>query len=551
MCRQKYGMGLLAAAILLSLFFFAAFSGAGAMNDPDEKRPDILTIGSGSHKTDRQMPLVQFLHDRHTRAVEGRCIKCHDLTEENKSDFFFKGTEDADLTTRMEIFHDTCIACHAEMKSSGSTGPMEAACRSCHNADQGIGSSWKDLAFNRSLHYRHVSSDAIDPVVLGAEDNCSACHHSYNEASGKIFYEQGKESACIYCHKDAPAALPGTTPAEDQQNGRQTIRSARQAAHDSCVTCHLTMTEKKAKTGPVECSGCHDAAEQAGIRTIEDVPRLKRNQPDVVLITGWETLGDDDNENAKLIAAHMDPVAFDHRLHETRNATCTVCHHESLDACISCHTAAGNEKGGYIKLADAMHSMDSKESCIGCHTELKQSENCAGCHAQMPEKSINDQACDSCHNVDVKDRPRELLKDKEFTAGLAAAVLQTRAQGFEKVDMDKVPDIVTIGVISKEYKPSRFPHRMVVKAVFEKADKSEMARAFHGQELTLCAGCHHNSPPSMNPPKCGSCHGNTPDIAADKPALMGAYHGQCITCHQEMNVAEVQPTDCIKCHEKK
>ncbi|MCF8126698.1 MAG: cytochrome c family protein [Desulfotignum sp.] len=546
MSRQKYGQCLLAAAVLLLLFSFAALSGAGAMNDPDEKRPDILTIGSRSPAADRQMPLVQFLHDRHTRAVDGKCIECHDQTAQNTPGFTFKEIEDADITARMELFHNNCIACHEQMKAKGSTGPMEAACRFCHNANFPIGSSRKDLAFDRSLHFRHVSSDAIVSTVSRTEDNCSACHHSFNEASEEIFYEQGKESACIYCHKAEPAVLndlSGDKP--------QTIRPARQAAHDSCVVCHLALTEKKIKTGPVECSGCHDAAEQAKIRTLEDVPRLKRNQPDIALITGWESLGDDQEENAKLIAAHMDPVAFDHKLHETQNPGCTSCHHENLDACITCHTAAGDKKGGYVKLADAMHRMDSTFSCIGCHTEHKQSENCAGCHARMPEKSMKDQDCASCHTVDAKARPQNVLKDPESASGLAAAVLETRAASYEKVPMDKVPDIVTIGVISKEYHPGRFPHRMVVKAVFEKADKSKMARSFHGQELTLCAGCHHNSPPSMTPPKCGSCHGNTPDIAADKPGLMGAYHGQCITCHQEMAVASVLPTDCIKCHEKK
>lgn len=545
MSSQKYGQCLFA-AVLLFLFSFAALSGAGAMNDPDEDRPDIVTIGNSSHAADRQMPLVQFLHDRHTRAVEGQCTKCHEQTAENTMKFSFKGIADADITARMEIFHDNCIACHEQMKAEGSTGPMEAACRSCHNAEFPMGSSWKDLAFDRSLHYRHVSSEAIVSTVSGTQDNCSACHHSFDEARGKIFYEQGKESACIYCHKAEPVVLNDLS-----GNGRQTVRSARQAAHDSCVVCHLTLTGKKAKTGPVECSGCHDAAAQAKIQTLEDVPRLTRNQPDIVLITGWESLGDDHDENAKLIAAHMDPVAFDHKRHETQNAACTSCHHESLDACITCHTAAGDKKGGYVKLADAMHRMDSTTSCIGCHDQQKQVKACAGCHAQMPEKAVRDRDCASCHAVDAKTRPQNMLKDRASASGLAASVLETRAAAYEKIPMDRVPDIVTIGVLSKEYHPSRFPHRMVVKAVFEKADKSELARAFHGQELTMCAGCHHNSPPAMNPPKCGSCHGNAPDIAADKPGLMGAYHGQCITCHQEMAVASVLPTDCIKCHEKK
>ncbi|MCP4020221.1 MAG: cytochrome c3 family protein, partial [Desulfobacteraceae bacterium] len=64
-------------------------------------------------------------------------------------------------------------------------------------------------------------------------------------------------------------------------------------------------------------------------------------------------------------------------------------------------------------------------------------------------------------------------------------------------------------------------------------------------------GCHHNSPASLTPPKCSSCHGKSSDLKADKPGLKGAYHGQCITCHQKMEVKTVLPTDCTKCHEKK
>ncbi len=562
MSKPKYGQYLLAAAVLLFLFSFVTVAGTMALIDPNEARSDILTIGADMHIPGRQLAPVQFQHDRHTRALDGQCDKCHDTAPGKSAGFIFKGMDDPDVQARMDLFHDQCISCHQQMTSQKHTGPLAAECRACHNAgpdtapDTPSDSDWVPLAFDRSLHYRHVSSADIGTTVQGIDTNCNACHHSYNETTKELYYEPGTEGACVYCHKPEPVALNPSFPDTGTGTGTgggdgEMIRSARKAAHDSCVACHLDLAGKKIKTGPVECSGCHDAAAQAGIQTLTDVPRLQRNQPDIVLLTGWDSLGEDRDANARLIAAHMDPVAFNHVLHETANATCTACHHDSLDACITCHTPSGIEKGGHVKLADAMHRPGSEASCIGCHTAQTLTRDCAGCHAQMPATAFKDQPCAACHNVNVRDIPQQQLSDRTATADLAEQMLEQRAWRYDKVALDQVPDIVTIGVLSNEYQPSRFPHRMVVEAVFEKADQNEMARAFHGQELTLCTGCHHNSPATLNPPKCASCHGISPDLAADKPGLLGAYHGQCITCHQKMEVASVLPTDCIKCHEKK
>jgi hypothetical protein len=554
MSKPKYGQYLPAAAVLLFLFSFVTVAGTMALMDPNEGRSDILTIGADINISNRQMAPVQFQHDRHTRALDAQCEKCHDPAPEKNAGFIFKGMDDPDVQARMDLFHDQCITCHQQTTSPKKTGPLAAECRACHTAGPGTASdtpgAWMPLAFDRSLHYRHVSSAAIGTTVQGIDTNCNACHHSYNDTTRELYYEPGTEGACVYCHKPEPERLnPDST--DNGTGDGDMIRSARKAAHDSCVACHHDLAAKKIKTGPVECSGCHDAAAQAGIQTLTDVPRLQRNQPDIVLLTGWDSLGDDKDANARLIAAHMDPVAFNHVLHETANATCTACHHDSLDACITCHTPSGTDKGGHVKLADAMHRSDSSASCIGCHTAQTRTRDCAGCHAQMPAKALKDQPCAACHNVDVRNLPQQQLADQAAKADLAEQMLEQRAWTYEKVDLDQVPDIVTIGVLSNEYQPSRFPHRLVVEAVFEKADQNEMARAFHGQELTLCAGCHHNSPATLNPPKCASCHGIAPDLAADKPGLLGAYHGQCITCHQEMAVTSVLATDCIKCHEKK
>ena len=546
MSKLRSGQHLPAAGVLLFLFVLAAYTGAAAVSGQSGPRSDTLIIGADSGTAFRQMPQVRFLHDAHTLAVDGRCDACHDPAAGTGPRFSFKGITDTDPAARMDRFHDTCIACHGEMASQGPTGPLAAECRTCHNADTPAASAWTPLAFDRSLHYRHVSAAAIEPAVPGQDTNCSACHHGVDETTGKTVYEPGTEGACIYCHKAEPTFLTLSGPQD-----RIEIRPAKTAAHDACISCHLTLADKQVKTGPVTCGGCHDAAAQAAIETLTDIPRLPRNQPDFVLITGWESLGDDPDAGARLIATHMDPVAFNHQLHETANATCTACHHESLDRCILCHTADGTDKGGQVKLADAMHRATSTASCIGCHTGHTRVPNCAGCHALMPDKAFKDQPCAACHSVDVRTQPLYRLTDRSATSELAEETLTQRAWTYETVSMEQVPDIVTIGVIADQYQPSRFPHRMVVEAVFKKATDSEMARAFHGRELTLCAGCHHNSPPSMTPPRCASCHGISPDPATGKPGLMGAYHGQCISCHQEMAVASVLPTDCIKCHEKK
>jgi hypothetical protein len=78
-----------------------------------------------------------------------------------------------------------------------------------------------------------------------------------------------------------------------------------------------------------------------------------------------------------------------------------------------------------------------------------------------------------------------------------------------------------------------------------------LASAFHTDPATLCSGCHHNSPPSMNPPKCGSCHGTTTDPKSPgRITLKAAYHLQCMGCHERMKVEFVVKTDCTGCHEQ-
>ncbi|MBF0230971.1 MAG: cytochrome C [Desulfamplus sp.] len=523
---------------------------------------DLITIEGGD-----QMPGVKFLHDLHTEQVkENDCSVCH-LKQDGQFVFKFKRIKDTDTKTDMAIYHDNCIACHSESKALGKkSGPLEAQCRSCHSIESNSKIEevdgkkepiWNPIEFDKSLHSRHEQSKSIPKNK--DEQNCNACHHNYDEKTQKIFYEKGKESSCLYCHKEAKI---------DKAD------SMRNVSHKGCVNCHLV--EMKKFAGPTNCKGCHDLESQKKIEKLQDIPRLKRDQPDMAIITGWDKSLANVPENIakpeefeKLTKTYMDPVLFNHKQHENQSKNCRTCHHSSLDNCKECHTVAGSDKGGFVKLEQAMHDIKTDKSCIGCHNNYKNISDCAGCHGQMAKKSFaefanNDKNCSTCHNIND-----ELLKkieganlnligvasmDKATLSDNASKIVSQRDLSFKKVAEDKIPEKLTIGYIADKYEASEFPHAKIIQSIKKRIEKNNIAKRFHGDETTLCMGCHHNAPATEKPQKCGSCHGKTDvkDNDSDgRPSLKGAYHGQCITCHQNMKIDTVAATDCNKCHKEK
>lgn len=487
------------------------------------KGPDVIAIDLPQETAGNEMKSVKFFHAKHNQSVEGKCEQCH-VRDKETLVFKFKRT---DQPPTKELYHENCVSCHIEKKAAGKeSGPLAAECRTCHtDTVKPSETEWKKISFNKSLHYIHVSSESIVSAQKDQTDNCSACHHNANEKSRQIYYTKGEESACVYCHKEAD---------------KEGVRSMRAAAHDACVVCHEKMKVKNIKAGPVECGGCHDAAQQAKIEQVKDVPRIKRNQPDVSFMTGLVSSSD----NPKYL---MNPVAFNHLNHENRTESCTSCHHETLKKCSDCHTPTGDTKGGFVNLEKAMHAVQSGQSCVGCHNKETKASDCAGCHGLMPSANLKDASCEVCHNVS----DNKVIADTKAQQALAQSIVANRTTAYGTIDMDKIPEKVMISVLADEYKPSEFPHRKVVLAIAKRAEKSELAKAFHKDQQALCMGCHHNSPRSMDPPKCASCHGKTADAVGGKPSLKAAYHGQCIRCHQEMDVKDVAATDCIKCHAKK
>ena len=210
-----------------------------------------------------------------------------------------------------------------------------------------------------------------------------------------------------------------------------------------------------------------------------------------------------------------------------------MCHHESLKSCDECHTLKGDPKHKNVNLAKAFHEIDSDHSCVGCHNLNKEINNCAACHEKMP-KEPSEASCSVCHAGEG------VVADNEMEEGVVPAEIA-------KFD---VPEKITIDTIKDKLQPVEFPHRAVIDKINGVINQNDIAKTFHGDDMTMCAGCHHKSPAGEKPPACSTCHGTETDRSdVNKPTIMGAYHRNCIECHKRMDVKDY--ISCGSCHKDK
>ena len=523
--------------LLTGIFFTAAIvafftSGVQGVeevsNDSPLMRADVITIDALKSLGALEQPPVVFLHDLHTDAVEKQnkdCSACH-LSEENRQSPKFKRLKDTSRQQVMDIYHIDCMQCHREVRKAGEkAGPVEK-CGQCHQGQPKAVSDKELIVFDKSLHFRHTEA---------AKDKCEACHHQYDEVTKKLFYAKGKEGSCVYCHK--------------QQTEENRI-SKRLASHLSCIQCHRetlaknkTMAQAKdQKAGPIKCSGCHAEPQLQLIKKIKDVPRMKRNQPDVVLIQAVQI---DGNKKGAPSTILMNAVPFDHKSHEKYNDTCRVCHHADLNTCSSCHSVAGKKEGNYVRSEQAMHQLDSERSCLGCHGARQSKPSCAGCHASMPTVSKQQTSyCVQCHA-----KPPQRSTANQKPEQLARMMVKSRKAMTDTYRDKDIPETVTIKNLSDQYEPVYFPHRRIVRRLVTEIKNDKLAQYFHSQKGTICQACHHNSPATKKPPRCYSCHGkpfNETEIL--RPGMKGAYHQQCFGCHKQMGIKKPDSLNCVECH---
>ncbi|HAX98534.1 MAG TPA: hypothetical protein DCY12_06530 [Candidatus Atribacteria bacterium] len=466
--------------LVFGTVFSLFFSGMNTTRSEETKKenakemPLLLSIASKFKATER--PPVQFFHDRHANAlVQEGCPACHSTDKNGNMSYTFpKNKNDKSKNTLMNSYHKACIGCHKEISQTGkSSGPV--TCGECHMVKNREikEKAWPDAGFNYYSHNLHVEVCNRD---------CVNCHHT------------GDNSSCRDCH--------GLT-----NNG---IPSYKNAAHSSCIKCHLGSA-----AGPSSCGGCHSGI-KSSLEELAAVPRLNIGQPEKALV--------------RLNSAKMPGVPFNHKEHEGYTTSCRACHHKTMQNCNTCHTLKENPEGGNIALALAYHKTPSERSCVGCHESKKIVSQCNGCH-QARKNGLTETSCFACHR---------LSEDKTFWQSM----LGDPANLLPK----NLPEILEINTIENKYLPVKFSHFNHIKKLTEVSEKNKLSNYFHCNQMTICMGCHHHSElyPAKAVPPCNTCHRINAQENENPPALQGAYHRQCIACHKEMKVG---PTDCNNgCH---
>jgi hypothetical protein len=518
------GAGISVAMVVLFMCIMGTLEVGALSKAPEQSpsyqlRPDIITfdLPNDAFKT-------VFLHDRHTDALQKKnkdCSTCH-MDDDGRISLKFKRVKEVSPDELTTFYCDNCTKCHADMIAAGEkAGPTN--CDEFRKEQPLVKSSRMPFGFDKSLHYRHIKVQ---------KKKCERCHHDYDQEKKQLVYAKNKESTCRYCHQK-----------EVQKPATEKQILMRSAFHMACVDCHLKTLAKNMIAGPITCRGCHDLEEQNKIEKTDKVPRLKRKQPDIVLIKTGE---------GKKSETTMYRVPFGHKAHERYNDTCRVCHHADLKSCDGCHTLAGAEDGNYVKLKEAMHMLETKKSCMGCHAANLNNKACTGCHAFIDKNRKPDSAsCMKCHLAPPKKSTGVLYQSGERRLARMIPEIWQAIFGGARQELN-IPKKVIINALENQYEPVELEHLKIINALKKNINDSSLASYFHPSEASLCQGCHHNSPGAVTPPKCGSCHGepfNEKNLAM--PGLKGAYHRQCMGCHDQMGMAKPDKLACASCHLEK
>lgn len=528
--RSCFRVAVLAFLGGISLLLALGRAGSSPHASAGPGRPDLLRISLPGSFSPDQMPPVWFRHDLHTASLSGEdCSVCHLQDPASQGFDLFHGQESG---PGMESFHELCLGCHEESRQEGSaSGPLTGECRKCHTRRPQARFEPQPLIFGRFLHARHGEKHL--EAVLGEEvrPHCGTCHHEYDEQSGQTVYRPGREGSCRYCH---------TSPPTDG------APSMREAAHESCVTCHQRLHEQapEGAAGPVECAGCHSRERAWQEAASSDRPDFPGKRPAFLLLGAWQEAGSSVSGPPETLTRRIAPVVFRHEQHERQTATCRACHHESLEPCRQCHAQQEAPfQGQPVPLEQAMHDPGSGKSCIGCHNQMTQEAECAGCHHQIPETRFSDSRCEACHSPSNRGLSRENFQERSDSGDFVIATAVS-----EPLDISDIPQHVQIDTVSGSYGAVSFPHGTIIRALQERIQRSSLAGSFHRGPETLCQGCHHTNFDRQQIQNCRSCHGDSARPSGKAPDLKTAYHDQCMGCHQQMGLEGFEATQCGQCH---
>ncbi len=117
-------------------------------------------------------------------------------------------------------------------------------------------------------------------------------------------------------------------------------------------------------------------------------------------------------------------------------------------------------------------------------------------------------------------------------ASLLLLVMAGFVCGQTEMKTDNIPDTIKIGLLENIFEPVLFDHKL------------------HAEMTTMgggCNTCHHHGSEGVYEP-CADCHVSEAENASlSMPTINGAYHRNCLNCHQSWTGEKV----CETCHVQK
>jgi hypothetical protein len=217
--KMRTSVVVIGIGIFFSLFIFASFNtwSQAQKTELQGETPLVLSIANKFTKTEK--PAVLFFHDLHAHSLKQEgCQACHPSDEKGITSYSFpKNKNDQNKMTLTNSYHTTCIGCHKKLTK----GPV--TCKTCHMSTTTTQTQTPrpEVPFNSYLHDLHSEP---------SQRECLICHHT------------GGNSSCRECHGETDNGIP----------------SYKNAAHSSCLNCHL-----KSKAGPTSCRGCHSGTNES------------------------------------------------------------------------------------------------------------------------------------------------------------------------------------------------------------------------------------------------------------------------------------------------
>ena len=365
-------------------------------------------------KTEAEWPKVSFdylRHDKHDKALEGKCKLCHYISPERKKEFEAQGKEPTDRDWLLEVdekkslteqatAHARCINCHLKRRAKDKeAGPIH--CGECHDGET---LTIEELA---EVARPDCEQDDIILMQLEQEDDARAKAVAFDHES-----HVANSRSCQECHHKTLRPCEDCHTVEGSEDGDWiTLAEAHHEVSSplSCVGCH------EAEKAKADCAGCHQLmpgglvqASCAGCHTgsldkLETPEKLKAPE---------ELIGDDVDDEIEIsrIEDAYEPAKLPHLaivkkltdisnnstlasyFHTDPMTVCTGCHHlgpleakADIPPCVTCHTARDEPISSTPTLLGSYH-----QRCLGCHqlmdpTEQELPQTCStGCHEEKP-----------------------------------------------------------------------------------------------------------------------------------------------------------------------